>query len=117
MRNFSRSQEWCSMWQHQAGRIDFDQPLFQLLKHGRRFREFGPTKGARDGGCWSVIGVHGWARVHVDHYERRDAWAKAVRLGLAVAVKQKHRVDRSQADRAPFQRRGSTASRITDARS
>ncbi len=77
------------MWQHQAGRIDFDQPLFQLLERGWRFREFGPIVGARDGGCWAVTGVHGWARVQARRAERRDAWAEAVRLALAASSKRR----------------------------
>ena len=75
------------MWKHQAGRMDFDGPLFQLLQRGWRFQEFGPIVGAREGGCWAVTGFHGWARVRVDRAERRDAWAEAVRLGLRAASK------------------------------
>ena len=77
------------MWQHQAGRIDFDEPLFQLLQRGWRFREVGPIVGARDGGVWAVSGVHGWARVHVGRSERTDAWAEAVRLALVAATRRR----------------------------
>jgi hypothetical protein len=74
------------MWQHQAGRIDFDEPLMQLLQHGWRFRECAPMVGARDGGCWAVIGVHSGGRVRADGSERREAWAEAVRLALMASV-------------------------------
>jgi hypothetical protein len=77
------------MWQHQAGRIDFDEPLFQLLQSGWRFQEFGPIKGARDGGCWAVSGVHAWDRVRVGRSERRDAWAEAVRLALTADTRRR----------------------------
>jgi hypothetical protein len=73
------------MWRHQAGRIDFDEPLSQLLLRGWGFREYAPIVGVRDGGCWAVIGVHGGARVRVDLSERREAWAEAVRLALLAA--------------------------------
>lgn len=74
------------MWKHQAGRIDFDEPLFQLFERGWRFQEFAPTVGARDGGCWAVAGFHRGARVLVDRLERRDAWAEAVRLALTAEI-------------------------------
>jgi hypothetical protein len=77
------------MWQHQAGRIDFDEPLFQLLQRGWAFRERAPILGGRDGGCWDVIGVHNGERVRVDRPERRDAWAEAVRLALMGAVERR----------------------------
>ena len=77
------------MWKHHAGRMDFDEPLFQLLERGWRFQEFAPTAGARDGGCWAVTGFHRWARVRVDRLERRDAWAEAVRLALKAAIKRR----------------------------
>ena len=74
------------MWKHHAGRIDFEEPLFQLFERGWRFQEFAPTIGARDGGCWAVTGFQRWARVRVDRLERRDAWAEAVRLALRAAI-------------------------------
>ena len=74
------------MWQHQAGRIDFNEPLWQLWQRGWGFREYAPAVGARDGGCWAVIGVRGGVRVRGDRSERRDAWAEAVRLALMAAV-------------------------------
>jgi hypothetical protein len=74
------------MWQHEAGRIDFDEPLLQLLQRGWRFRECAPSVGAQDGGWWAVIGVHGWTRVRADRSERREAWAEAVRLALMAAI-------------------------------
>jgi hypothetical protein len=77
------------MWKHQAGRIDFDEPLLKLLHQGWRFRELAPIMGARDGGCWAGTAVHGWARFQVGRVERRDAWAEAVRLALAAAVKRR----------------------------
>ncbi len=61
----------------------------KLLQRGWRFRELGPIMGARDGGCWAVTAVHGWARFQVGRVERRDAWAEAVRLALAAAVKRR----------------------------
>ncbi len=78
-----------AMWKHHAGRMDFHEPLFQLLERGWRFQEFGPTAGAREGGCWAVTGFHRWARVRVDRLERRDAWAAAVRLALKAAIKRR----------------------------
>jgi len=77
------------MWQHQAGRIDFDEPLLQLLRQGWGFREYAPIVGAGDGGCWAVIGVHGGARFRVDRSERREAWAEAVRLALMAAIERR----------------------------
>ncbi len=74
------------MWQHQPGRIDFEEPLFRLLVRGWRFRECAPTEGAPDGGRWTVKAVQGRARVRVDHFERRDAWAPAVQLALRTAI-------------------------------
>ena len=74
------------MWQHQAGRIDFDRPLLKLLRRGWRFQERTPTVGAQDGGCWGVMAVYGAARVYVKRSERRDAWAEAVRHALMAAV-------------------------------
>jgi hypothetical protein len=78
-----------AMWKHQAGRMDFHEPLFQLLERGWRFQEFAPAAGARDGGCWAVSGFRRWARVRVDRLERRDAWAEAVRLALRAAAKRR----------------------------
>ncbi len=77
------------MWQHQAGRIDFDEPLWQLWQRGWGFRECTPIIGAQDGGCWAVIGVHGGSRVQADRSGRRDAWAEAVRLALVAAVERR----------------------------
>jgi hypothetical protein len=77
------------MWTHQAGRMDFDEPLFQLLESGWRFRESGPIAGERDGGCWAVTGFRRWARVQASRLERRDAWAEAVRCALASAIEQR----------------------------
>ena len=77
------------MWKHQTGRIDFDLPLFQLLRRGWRFQEVGPVVGARDGGCWAVTAFHGWARMRVGRLERRDAWAEAVRLALSAGNKRR----------------------------
>jgi hypothetical protein len=77
------------MWQHQAGRIDFDEPLLHLWERGWGFREYAPIIDARDGGCWAVIGVHGGARVRVDRSERREAWAEAVRLALMANVERR----------------------------
>jgi hypothetical protein len=74
------------MWQHQAGRIDFNEPLLQLMQRGWAFREYGPLAGALDGGSWVVIGVEGIDWIKVDRFERRDAWAEAVRLALIPAV-------------------------------
>jgi hypothetical protein len=73
------------MWRHEAGRIDFDEPLSQLLLRGWGFREFAPIAGVRDGGCWAVVGVHGGDRVRVDRSERREAWGEAVGLALLAA--------------------------------
>ena len=75
-----------AMWRHQAGRIDFDGPLLRLWRRGWAFREYAPIVGARDGGHWSVVGVHGGARVRGDRPGRREAWAEAVRLALRAAV-------------------------------
>jgi hypothetical protein len=77
------------MWQHQAGRIDFDEPLSQLLQQGWGFGEYAPIGGGRDGGCWAVLGVHGGGRVRVERPERREAWAEAVRLALRADVERK----------------------------
>jgi hypothetical protein len=77
------------MWQHQAGRIDFEEPLFQLMQRGWAFRECAPIVGAREGGCWAVLGDHSGGRVRVDRSERRDAWAEAVRLALIAAVERR----------------------------
>jgi hypothetical protein len=77
------------MWQHQAGRIDFDEPLLQLLQRGWGFREYAPIVGAQYGGCWAVIGVHGRVRVRVDRAERREAWAEGVRLALMAAIERR----------------------------
>ena len=74
------------MWRHQAGRIDFDEPLGRLWRRGWGFREYAPIVGARDDCDWSVVGVHDGARVQGDRPERREAWAEAVRLALMVAV-------------------------------
>ncbi len=71
------------MWRHQAGRIDFDG---RLWRWGWGFREYAPIIGARDDGDWSVVGVHGGARVQGDRPERREAWAEAVRLALEAAI-------------------------------
>jgi hypothetical protein len=68
------------------GRIDFDEPLFELAQRGWRFREIAPIVGAQDDGCWAVIGMHGWTRVQVDRSGRRDAWAEAVRLALVATT-------------------------------
>jgi hypothetical protein len=84
------------MWEHQMGRIDFDEPLFELAQRGWRFREYAPIVGAQDGGCWTVIGMHGGARVQVDRSGRRDAWAEAVRVALMATT------DRSPLLAAPF---------------
>src|SRR5690348_6645331 len=73
--------EW-AMWRHQAGRIDFDEPLLRLWRRGWGLREYAPIVGARDHSHWSVVGVHGEARVQGDRPERREAWAEAVRLAL-----------------------------------
>jgi hypothetical protein len=86
------------MWQHQIGRIDFDEPLLHLLQRGWRFREFGPIVGARDGGCWAVTGFHGWVRVRVGRLERRDAWAEAVRLALRAVTKRKRYLEPNVSD-------------------
>ena len=74
------------MWLHQAGLIDFVGPLWRLWRRGWRFREYGPTVGARDDGHWSVVGDHGGARVRGDRPERKEAWAEAVRLALVAAI-------------------------------
>ena len=79
------------MWQHQEGRIDFDEPLLQLMQRGWAFREYGPKIGEPGGGSWSVIAVQGSARVKADRTERRDAWAEAVRLALIAAVEHRSR--------------------------
>jgi hypothetical protein len=84
--------EW-AMWQHDAGRIDFDEPLLQLLERGWRFRECSPIGGVRDGRRWGVTGIRCWARVHVDRCVRRDAWAEAVRLALRTTMKCKTYLD------------------------
>ncbi len=73
------------MWQHEVGRIDFDEPLFQLLQRGWRFREYTPIKVAPEIGCWAVVGVHGGSRVRVERSDRREAWAEVVRLALKAA--------------------------------
>jgi hypothetical protein len=73
------------MWKHEVGRIDFDEPLFQLLQRGWRFREYTPIVGAPDVGCWAVIGVHGGSHVRVERSDRREAWAEVVRLALKAA--------------------------------
>jgi hypothetical protein len=71
------------MWDHEAGRIDLDELVVQLLQRGWGFREYAPIVSGRDGGCWAVIGVHGGDRVRVDRSERVEAWTEAVRLALA----------------------------------
>jgi hypothetical protein len=71
------------MWEHQAGRIDFDEPLERLLERGWEFREYAPLVGGRDGGCWAVVGNHGEARVQVERAGRWEAWADALRLAEA----------------------------------
>jgi hypothetical protein len=80
---------WRAMWQHQEGRIDFDEPLFELMRRGWWFRENAPISGAGDGRCWEVIAAAGGARVRVDRLERRDAWAEAVRLALLAVVERR----------------------------
>ena len=45
-----------------------------------------PIIGRQDGGCWSVIGIHGGSRVQAERSGRRDAWAEAVRLALMAAT-------------------------------
>ena len=77
------------MWQYQAGRIDFDEPLLHLMQRGWGFRERAPIVGATDGGRWAVFGVHSGGRVRVDRSERRDAWAEAVRLARMAAVERR----------------------------
>lgn len=74
------------MWRHEVGRIDFDEPLSRLLQLGWGFRESPPIVGARDGGCWAVIGVHAGGRVRADRPGRLEAWAEAVRYALLVAT-------------------------------
>lgn len=74
------------MWQHEAGRIDFDKPLSFLLQRGWGFREYSPRVGVQGEGCWAVIGVCGEVRVRGDHSDRRDAWAEVVRLALISPV-------------------------------
>ena len=74
------------MWQHQTGRIDFDEPLLQLMQLGWAFWEYAPIASGLEGGSWAVMGVKGSARVKVHRIERRDAWAEAVRLALIPAV-------------------------------
>jgi hypothetical protein len=74
-----------AMWRHQAGRIDFDEPLFRLMRRGWTFREYAATA-ASGAGAWAVIGVEGRSSVRADCSERRDAWAEAVRLALLAAV-------------------------------
>jgi hypothetical protein len=76
------------MWQHQAGRIDFDKPLLTLLRQGWRFWECASLVGAPpEGGSWAVCGVRGACRVCVEHPDRRDAWAGAVRHALMASNK------------------------------
>ncbi len=67
------------------GRIDFDEPLAELVQRGWRFQETAPIPRVRDGGCWAVIGDHGEARVRADCSEQREAWAEVVRLALLVS--------------------------------
>ena len=74
------------MWQHQAGRFDFEEPLLQLVQRGWAFREYAPLTSALAGGSWVVIGVEGSGWVKVDRPERRDAWAEAVRLASIPAI-------------------------------
>ncbi len=93
------------MWEHQMGRIDFDEPLFRLAERGWRFREYTPIIGSQDGGCWSVIGMQGGSRVQGERSGRRDAWAEAVRLALMAAT------DRSPLVTAPL---SGTAARPPD---
>jgi hypothetical protein len=73
------------VWQHEAGRIDFDEPLFQLLQRGWRFREYTPVVGAQEVDCWAVVGVHGGSRFRVERSDQREAWAEVVRLALTEA--------------------------------
>jgi hypothetical protein len=88
------------MWQHHVGRIDFDEPLLQLWRRGWGFQEYAPVVGARDGNCWSVIGVRGGTRVRGNRAGRREAWAEAVRLALAAAVERRPRI-RARLRRSP----------------
>jgi hypothetical protein len=89
------------MWQHQAGRIDFDEPLFRLMQRGWTFREYAPAAGAQSGGSWAVIGVEGCARVKVDRSERRDAWAEAVRLALTFVIEHRPHLAAPRSVRTP----------------
>jgi hypothetical protein len=75
------------MWQHKVGRVDFESPLFQLMRRGWDFRESTPTGDAQYGDSWAVIGVNGAEKVQVDGAERNEAWAEAVRLALIADVK------------------------------
>jgi hypothetical protein len=68
------------MWEHQAGRIDFNEPLQRLLGRGWAFREYAPLVGGRGGSCWAVVGTHGVSRVQVECVGRREAWVEAMRL-------------------------------------
>lgn len=86
------------MWQHQAGRIDFDEPLLQLLKLGWGFGESAPIVGAPNRGSWSVIGISDAARVRGDRPGRLEAWAEAVRLALMAADESRSPVGPSHGD-------------------
>ena len=77
------------MWQHKVGRIDFERPLFQLMRRGWDFRESTPTGDAHDGDFWTVTGDNGAEEVHVGGSERNEAWAEAVRLALIADVKRR----------------------------
>jgi hypothetical protein len=73
------------MWQHQVGRLDFEKPLFQLMRLGWDFQEITPSAAAQGDVFWAVKGVNGADRVRVDGAERNEAWAEAVRLALMAA--------------------------------
>lgn len=85
-----RLQKGWAMWQHQAGRIDFDRPRSLLMQLEWGFRELGPIVGARAGGYWNVIGIHSGARVRGYSTDRRDAGAEAMD---AITVLRRARAD------------------------
>jgi hypothetical protein len=77
------------MWKHQAGRIDFDEPLLELSERGGRFKECAPKTRAWNCGFWVASGFHRRARVRVDRLERRDARAEAVRVALKAVIRRR----------------------------
>jgi hypothetical protein len=72
-----------AMWKHQAGRIDFEELLWE---RGGQFTEFAPKARAGNCGFWAASEFHRWAWVRVDRLERRDAWAEAVRVALTAVI-------------------------------